>query len=55
MLKKGDWTKCHDNDEVRQYLAELSKEGYGATRGSGNYILITSVPEVTANMEAMNE
>lgn len=44
-LKKGDWIKCHDDAEVRQYLAELSKEGYGATRSSGNYILITREPE----------
>ena len=44
-LKKGDWIKCHDDQEAREYLAELSKEGYGAARGSGNYILITREPE----------
>ena len=42
--KKGDWIKCHDDQEAREYLAELSKEGYGAARGSGNYILITREP-----------
>ena len=52
-LKKGDWIKCHDDREVREYLAELSKEGYGAARGSGNYILITREPEKKRNQLLM--
>lgn len=44
-LKKGDWIKCHDDQEVRSVLADLSKAGYGAARGSGNYILITAEPK----------
>ena len=48
-LKKGDWIKCHDDQEIREYLAELSKEGYGAARGAGNYILITEEPRKDKN------
>lgn len=44
-LKKGDWIKCHDDAEVRQYLTELDKKGYGAVRSAGNYIIITREPE----------
>lgn len=44
-LKKGDWIKCHDDAEVRQYLTELGKKGYGAVRSAGNYIIITREPE----------
>ena len=44
-LKKGDWIKCHDDEEIRQYLTELGKEGYGAVRSTGNYILITGESE----------
>lgn len=48
-LKKGDWIKCHDDQEIREYLAELSKEGYGAARETGNYILITAEPRKDKN------
>lgn len=44
-MKKGDWIKCYDGEEVRRILADLSKEGYGAVRSSGNYILITAEPK----------
>jgi hypothetical protein len=44
-LKKGDWIKCHDDEEIRQYLTELGKKGYGAVRSAGNYIIITREPE----------
>lgn len=48
-LKKGDWIKCHDDKEVRDWLEVLSKEDYGATRGAGNYILITAEPRKENN------
>lgn len=47
--KKGDWIKAHDDNEVREILSALSKEGYGATRGAGNYILITAEPRKENN------
>lgn len=43
--KKGDWIKCVDDRDIRNVLANLGKEGYGAVRSAGNYILITSVPK----------
>ena len=48
-VKKGDWIKAHDDKEVREILATLSEEGYGATRGAGNYILITAEPRKENN------
>lgn len=43
--KKGDWIKCVDDRDIRNVLADLGKEGYGAVRSAGNYIIITSVPK----------
>lgn len=43
--KKGDWIKCVDGLDIRNVLADLGKEGYGAVRSAGNYIIITSVPK----------
>ena len=43
--KKGDWIKCVDDRDIRNVLADLGKEGYGAVRSVGNYIIITSVPK----------
>lgn len=43
--KKGDWIKCVDDRDIRNVLADLGKEGYGAVRSTGNYIIITSVPK----------
>ena len=44
-LRKGDWIKCSDDEEIRELLSDLSKEGYGAVRSPGNYILITAEPK----------
>lgn len=44
-LKKGDWIKCHDSEDLKETLNDLGDEGYGATVTSGNYIRITSVPK----------
>ena len=44
-LRKGDWIKCSDDEEIRELLSDLSKEGYGAVRSPGHYILITAEPK----------
>lgn len=44
-LKKGDWIKCHDSEDLKAILKDLGDAGYGATVTSGNYIRITSVPK----------
>lgn len=44
-MKKGDWIKCGDDWDIRNVLADLGREGYGAVRSAGNYIIITSVPK----------
>lgn len=46
-LKVGDWIKCHDENDCRNILNNLSKLGYGAVIMSVSYrhIVITSVPE----------
>lgn len=44
-LRKGDWIKCSDDEEIRELLSDLSNEGYGAVRSPGNYILITAEPK----------
>ena len=43
-LKPGDWIKVTGDKDAREILKGLGKEGYGATRVSGNYIRITRAP-----------
>ena len=44
-LKKGDWIKCHDEEDLKKWLSILGREGYGAVASPGMHILITSAPE----------
>ena len=44
-LKKGDWIKCHDEEDLKKWLSMLGRNGIGAVVSPGLYILITSVPE----------
>ena len=50
-LEKGDWIKCHDIEELKKWIAQLSKEGYGAVVDFGLHICITSVPVKKGDQE----
>ena len=43
--RKGDWIKVNNDREAKEKLKELSEKGYGASRGSENYILVTAEPK----------
>jgi hypothetical protein len=47
MLKVGDFIKCHNEEDCKEALFELSRNGYGAVVTDVSYTLIriTSVPE----------
>ena len=43
-LEKGDWIKCHNEADLKNWLAYLSDKGFGAVASPGLYIHITSAP-----------
>ena len=54
-LRKGAWIKCMDDEEARQILAQLSAEGYSATRTGTKYIRVTAEPKPAAAGEEDND
>ena len=43
-LEKGDLIKCHNEADLKNWLAYLSDKGFGAVACPGLYIRITSAP-----------
>ena len=58
-LEKGDWIKCHNEADLKNWLAYLGDKGFGAVAAPGLYIRITSEPKKKGDQEeaakAMNE